>query len=168
MAYSTVVVMGVSGVGKTTVARLLADRLDVPFAEADDFHSPANVAKMSAGTPLNDADRGPWLRALGDWLRERDETGSGGVMTCSALKHHYRDVLREGSPGVFFLHLSGSRELLQERLGQRTNHFMPATLLDTQFADLEPLTPDENGAVLDVRATPEELTDRAVGLLKAG
>ncbi|MDT0344295.1 gluconokinase [Streptomyces litchfieldiae] len=166
MAYSTVVVMGVSGVGKTTVARLLAERLGVPFAEADDFHPEANIAKMSAGIPLNDADRGPWLESLGAWLREREEEGSGGVMTCSALKVRYRDVLRAGSPGVFFLHLHGTTELIAERIGQRAGHFMPPELLATQLADLEPLTPGENGAVLDVGPPPERLADAALDLLK--
>ncbi|MDT0444477.1 gluconokinase [Streptomyces johnsoniae] len=167
MAYSTVVVMGVSGVGKTTVARALAERLGVPFAEADDFHPPANVAKMSAGTPLTDADREPWLRSLGAWLGEREKEDSGGVMTCSALKRAYRETLRAGAPGVFFLHLEGSRELIEERLGRRTGHFMPPALLASQFADLEPLGAGENGAVLDVQPTPEELVDRAIEVLAA-
>ncbi|ONK09989.1 gluconokinase [Streptomyces sp. MP131-18] len=165
MAYSTVVVMGVSGVGKTTVARALAERLGVPFAEADDFHPPANVAKMSAGTPLTDADREPWLRSLGAWLGEREKEDSGGVMTCSALKRAYRETLRAGAPGVFFLHLEGSKELIEERLGRRTGHFMPPALLASQFSDLEPLGAGENGAVLDVRPTPEELVDQAIEVL---
>ncbi|WP_395293230.1 gluconokinase [Kitasatospora hibisci] len=162
----TVVVMGVSGVGKTTVARLLADRLGLPRAEADDFHPPANIAKMSAGTPLDDEDRAPWLRALGGWLRERAEAGTGGVVTCSALKHRYRDILRAACPGAFFLHLSGGTELVEDRLAHRTGHFMPPSLLASQYAALEPLGADERGAVLDVGPSPEELVELAVALLR--
>ncbi|MFE1317565.1 gluconokinase [Kitasatospora phosalacinea] len=160
-----VVVMGVSGVGKTTVARLLADRLDLPYAEADDFHPAANIAKMSAGTPLDDRDRLPWLRALGGWLGERSAAGSGGVVTCSALKRRYRDVLRAACPDAFFLHLSGSHDLVGDRMAHRTGHFMPTSLLDSQYAALEPLQADEVGTVLDVGADPETLVARAVAAL---
>ncbi|WP_051732706.1 gluconokinase [Kitasatospora phosalacinea] len=160
-----VVVMGVSGVGKTTVARLLADRLGLPYAEADDFHPAANIAKMSAGTPLDDHDRQPWLRALGGWLGERAAAGSGGVVTCSALKRRYRDVLRAACPDAFFLHLSGSHDLVGDRLAHRTGHFMPPSLLDSQYATLEPLQADERGTVLDVGAEPETLVTRAVAAL---
>ncbi|RPE35718.1 gluconokinase [Kitasatospora cineracea] len=160
-----VVVMGVSGVGKTTVARLLAARLDLPYAEADDFHPAANIAKMSAGTPLDDRDRQPWLRALGGWLGERAEAGSGGVVTCSALKRDYRDVLRAACPDAFFLHLSGSHDLIGDRLAHRTGHFMPPSLLDSQYAVLEPLQADERGTVLDVDAAPDTLVERAVAAL---
>ncbi|MEV6978265.1 gluconokinase [Kitasatospora sp. NPDC093806] len=162
----TIVVMGVSGVGKTTLARLLADRLDLPFAEADEFHPAANIAKMSAGTPLDDQDRAPWLRAVGAWLKERAEAGTGGVVTCSALKHGYRDILRAACPDAWFLHLSGGHELVEDRLAHRTGHFMPPSLLGSQYAALEPLGPDERGAVLDVGPTPEELVEKAVALLR--
>ncbi|MFC9329876.1 gluconokinase [Kitasatospora sp. NPDC057015] len=162
----TIVVMGVSGVGKTTVARLLAERLALPYAEADDFHPPANIAKMSAGTPLDDSDRAPWLRALGGWLGERAAAGTGGVVTCSALKRRYRDTLRASCPGAFFLHLSGGHELVGDRLAHRTGHFMPASLLGSQYAALEPLRSDERGAVLDVGPAPEELVEMAVELLR--
>ncbi|RKE18177.1 gluconokinase [Streptomyces sp. TLI_171] len=160
-----IVVMGVSGVGKTTVARLLADRLGLPYAEADDFHPAANIAKMSAGVPLDDQDREPWLRALGTWLGDRSRDGSGGVVTCSALKRRYRDVLRAGCPDAFFVHLSGSHDLVGDRLAHRTGHFMPPSLLDSQYATLEPLQADEQGTVLDVGADPETLVDRAVSAL---
>jgi gluconokinase len=163
-----VVVMGVSGVGKTTVAVQLAERLGLPYAEADDFHPPANVAKMRAGTPLDDADREPWLRALGAWLGERAEDGSGGVITCSALRRRYRDTLRAACPDVRFVHLSGSRDLIAGRMAGRSGHFMPVSLLDSQFAALEPLEPDERGVVLDVGQAPDQLVTEAARLLGGG
>lgn len=160
-----IVVMGVSGVGKTTVARQLADRLGIPYAEADDFHPAANIARMSAGIPLDDTDREPWLHALGDWLGTRADAGTGGVVTCSALKRRYRDILRAHCPGAFFLHLSGGRDLVGDRIAHRTGHFMPASLLDSQYAALEPLQADEHGAALDVGPTPETLVEKAAALL---
>ncbi|MGW4651851.1 gluconokinase [Kitasatospora sp. NPDC004289] len=163
----TLVVMGVSGVGKTTVARLLAERLGLPYAEADDFHPPANIAKMAAGVPLDDADRQPWLLALADWLGGRVAEGTGGVVACSALKRSYRDTLRSQAPATRFVHLTGDRALIGSRLAARTGHFMPATLLDSQYAALEPLRPDERGFALDVDHTPAELADRAADLITA-
>jgi gluconokinase len=145
---SPVVVMGVSGSGKSTVGAALAQRLRVPFADADDFHPPANIAKMTSGQPLNDEDRYPWLEAIGTWLRERCR--DGGVMSCSALKHTYRDQLRRHCPGTIFLHLSGLPEVIAKRQASRPGHFMPASLLASQFATLEPLRPDERGVVIDV------------------
>jgi len=160
-----VVVMGVSGTGKTTIGLLLAARLGVPYAEGDDFHPPANIAKMSAGTPLDDADRAPWLDAIGAWAHDR--AGLGGVVSCSALKRSYRDRLRTAAPGLLFVHLSGSRELIEDRMRHREGHFMPTALLDSQFATLEPLDADEAGAVVDVTGAPEEIAERAVGALRA-
>ncbi|MFJ5234980.1 gluconokinase [Kitasatospora sp. NPDC088391] len=160
-----IVVMGVSGVGKTTVARLLAERLGLPYAEADDFHPAANIAKMRSGVPLDDEDRQPWLHALGSWLGERSAAGTGGVVTCSALKRRYRDVLRANCPDAWFLHLSGTHDLVGDRLAHRTGHFMPPSLLDSQYATLEPLQADENGTVLDVDASPETLVERAAAAL---
>jgi gluconokinase len=154
-----VVVMGVSGSGKSTVGRELARRLDVPYAEADDFHPPANIAKMSAGHPLTDADRLPWLRAIADWIGSR---ASGGVVTCSALKRTYRDLLRSAPADVCFLHLVGARDVIAARLAGRTDHFMPPALLDSQFADLEPLAPDEPGVIVDVAGSPEEIVNTAL------
>lgn len=160
-----IVVTGVAGIGKSTVARLLAERLSVPFAEGDDFHSPAGIAKMSAGTPLDDADRQPWLESIGRWLHERDAAASGGVVTCSALKRRYRDTLRAACPDVFFLHLTAGRELLADRISRRSGHFMPISLLDSQLAALEPLGPDERGALLDAGPDPHTIVNAAVDLL---
>ncbi|MEU1283516.1 gluconokinase [Kitasatospora sp. NPDC005856] len=160
-----VVVMGVAGTGKSTVARLLARRLEVPFADGDDFHRPDSIARMAAGVPLDDGRRRPWLEAIGRWLRDRDAAGTGGVVTCSALKRRYRDILRAACPGAFFLHLTGGRELLADRIGGRTGHFMPLSLLGSQLAALEPLEADERGAALDVSPAPGVLVDAALDLL---
>ncbi|WP_425567002.1 gluconokinase [Sphaerisporangium flaviroseum] len=147
--------MGVTGSGKTTVGAALSRRLRVPFADADDFHSAANVAKMSAGTPLDDDDRLPWLRSVGAWLAEH--AVGGGVMSCSALKRAYRDVLRQAAPQVVFVHLHGEPELVRRRVAGRPGHFMPATLVASQFAILEPLQPDEHGLVLDLGRSVDQL-----------
>ncbi|MFF2352785.1 gluconokinase [Kitasatospora sp. NPDC058115] len=160
-----VVVLGVSGTGKTTVARLLAERLAAPFADADDFHRPADIARMAAGVPLDDAVRRPWLETVGRWLHEREEAGTGGVIACSALKRRYRDVLRAACPGAFFLHLTAGHDLLAERIGRRSGHFMPGSLLDSQLATLEPLEPDERGATLYVGQPPELVADAAADVL---
>ncbi|MBD0838014.1 gluconokinase [Streptomyces sp. TRM68416] len=160
-----VVVMGVSGTGKTTIGSLLAARLGVPYAEGDDFHPPANIAKMSAGTPLTDADRWPWLDAIGTWAHGR--AGLGGVVSCSALKRAYRDRLRAAAPDVVFVHLAGDRALIEDRMSHRQGHFMPAALLDSQFATLQPLQPDEAGVTVDVAGSPEEITERSVAALRA-
>ncbi|TQK69691.1 gluconokinase [Nocardioides sp. SLBN-35] len=142
------VVMGVSGSGKSTVGAAIAQRLGVPFGDADDFHPPANIAKMTAGVPLDDDDRIPWLEAIGRWLDEHDDRG--GVISCSALKVAYRDRLRAHAPRVTFVHLHGTREVIARRQASRPGHFMPASLLDSQFDTLEPLGPDEAGLVIDV------------------
>jgi gluconokinase len=158
-----VVVMGVAGTGKTTIGPLLAARLGVPYAEGDDFHPQANIAKMSAGTPLDDDDRWPWLDAIGAWAHER--AGLGGVVSCSALKRSYRDRLRAEAPGVVFVHLTGDRPLIEDRMTHRQGHFMPTALLDSQFATLQPLGSDEAGVAVDVAGSPEEITDRAAKAL---
>lgn len=159
-----VVVMGVAGTGKTTIGPLVADALGLPYAEGDDFHPAVNVAKMSAGVPLDDEDRGPWLDAIGEWAHGR--AGLGGVVSSSALKRAYRDRLRAAAPGVVFLHLTGDRELIEGRMAARKGHFMPTALLDSQFATLEPLQDDEAGVAVDVSGTPEEITARAVAALR--
>ena len=145
---SPLVVMGVSGSGKSTVGAALAQRLGVPFADADDFHPPANVAKMAASIPLDDDDRYPWLEVIGRWLAEHGR--HGGVMSCSALKRKYRDQLRRHCPQTEFVHLTGTPEVIAARQASRPGHFMPASLMASQFATLEPLGPDERGITLDV------------------
>lgn len=157
---SPIVVMGVSGSGKSTVGAAVAQRRRVPFADADDFHPPANVAKMTSGQALNDDDRYPWLEAIGDWLAEHCATG--GVMSCSALKRKYRDQLRRHCPDVVFLHLSGSPEVIAKRQASRPGHFMPASLLTSQFETLEPLDPDERGIAIDVDQSIDSIVDTYV------
>ena len=162
-ATRVVVVMGVAGTGKSTVGELLAETLGVPYAEADAFHSPENIAKMSAGTPLGDADRAPWLDAIGAWAHSR--AGLGGVVSCSALKRVYRDRLRAAAPGLVFLHLTGDRELIAGRMAAREGHFMPAALQDSQFATLEPLQPDEDGVTVSVAREPAAVVEQALAAL---
>jgi gluconokinase len=159
---SPIVVMGVSGSGKSTVGAALAQRLRVPFADADDFHPPANIAKMTAGQPLDDDDRHPWLEAIGDWLAKH--CGDGGVMSCSALRRKYRDQLRRHCPDVEFMHLSGTPEVIGKRQASRPGHFMPASLLASQFATLEPLESDESGIVIDVDQNIDSIVDNYVSL----
>ncbi|MFJ1750480.1 gluconokinase [Streptomyces sp. NPDC088116] len=159
-----VVVMGVAGTGKTTVGPLLAAALGVPYAEGDDFHPPENIAKMSAGTPLEDTDRWPWLDAIGTWAHGR--AGLGGVVSSSALKRSYRDRLRAAAPDAVFLHLSGDRPLIEQRMAERKGHFMPTALIDSQFAALEELGADEAGVAVDVAGSPEDITERAVAALR--
>jgi gluconokinase len=155
------VVMGVSGVGKTTVAKLLASRLGYEFAEGDDFHPPENVEKMSSGEPLDDGDRMPWLRSLAGWMRQKSDIGTPTVVTCSALRRRYRDVLRDGAPGIYFVHLVGEQSMLLDRMGKR-QHFMPPALLQSQFDALEPLEPDEEGVVVEVTGPPERIVDKVI------
>lgn len=157
------VVMGISGSGKSTVAGLLADRLGWELEEGDDMHPPANVAKMHAGTPLTDDDRWPWLDRVADWIHGRIAAGQPGIITCSALRRAYRDRLRRDDPGhVVFVHLSGSRETVGNRLTARTDHFMPASLLDSQIATLEPPGPDENALTVDVGRRAAEQVDEII------
>lgn len=165
---TAVVVMGVSGCGKTTVALALADRLGWVFAEADDFHPAANIAKMESGHPLDDDDRAPWLASIRDWLRERTTAGQDAVLTCSALKRAYRDVLRDGGPDVVFLHLVGDPETLAQRMGSRSGHFMPGSLLRSQLATLEPLGGGETGAEVSILLDPDAIVDEAVRALHLG
>lgn len=151
-----IVVMGVSGSGKSKVGAALAQRLRVPFADADTFHPEANVAKMAAGEPLTDDDRYPWLEAVGEWLAQHS---NGGVISCSALKRKYRDQLRTHCSRIEFLHLSGSPELIGRRIAARSGHFMPASLLKSQFDILEPLAADEDGVSIDVGNTVDAIIE---------
>jgi len=154
------VVMGVCGCGKSSVGDRLAERIGATFLEGDAFHSPANVAKMSAGTPLTDADRAEWLLQLMAEIRNARETGASLVLSCSALKRRYRDLLREGDPELRFAHLAGDRELIANRMLARINHYMPLSLLDSQLNVLEPLQADEAGITLDIRKDlPQLITD---------
>ena len=163
--------MGVAGSGKTVVGSAFARALggDVEFVEGDDYHSAENVAKMARGIPLTDADRAAWLEALAAKIREARDAGRGLVMACSALKRTYRDVLRGGDGGsdVQFIFLRGSRELIAQRLAQRRGHFMPPSLLDSQFATLEQPAPDEHAWVYDVRQSPKEIVDDLLARARA-
>jgi gluconokinase len=151
------VVMGVSGCGKSLIGTALARALDIDFVEGDDYHSAENVQRMSSGIPLTDDDREQWLGALAARLREAKDAGTGLVMTCSALKRSYRDVLLAGAGEVRFVFLRGSRALLAERMAGRRGHFMPASLLDSQLAALEEPAPDEHAWVCDIRESSGDL-----------
>lgn len=155
--------MGVSGSGKTTIGALVAHELGLPFVDGDSLHPVANIAKMAAGTPLNDDDRAPWLEIVG---KELASSANGLVVACSALKRSYRDAIRLQAPGAVFLHLDGTREVLGARLEGRSGHFMPTTLLDSQLATLEPLAEDESAVVMDISAPVPELVSDAVVRLK--
>jgi carbohydrate kinase (thermoresistant glucokinase family) len=152
-----VVLMGVSGCGKTAVGRALAAGLGVAFVDADDLHPPANVRKMSAGEPLSDADRGPWLDAVAQQMARAAAEGRGLVVACSALKRAYRDRLRRATPALRLVWLTGPTSLIRDRLAARTSHFMPVALLESQLATLEPPTTDERPLVADVSPPPEDL-----------
>jgi len=153
------VVMGVSGAGKSEIGSRLAAALNVPFLEGDSFHPPENVAKMSAGIPLDDQDRAGWLQALRNEIGAARERGEGLVLSCSSLKRRYRDLLRSGDPELRFAHLNGERTLLDQRMRTRPGHYMPASLLDSQLRDLELLQADEAGLQLDLTQTPQQLVN---------
>ena len=152
-----VVVMGVSGTGKSTLGRAIAERYGFTFLDADDFHPPENVEKMRSGIPLTDADRSPWLDRLSARLADACSTAEPVALACSALKESYRARLREGCPDLLFAFLDGTREVIAKRLGNRTGHYMPAALLDSQFATLERPAPGPQVLVLDCRRAPEDL-----------
>ena len=151
---AVLVLMGVSGCGKTTIGELLAERLLWPYEEGDALHPPANVAKMAAGHPLDDADRAPWLAKVADWVDARLDAGESGVITCSALKRSYRALIDRRGAGVEFVYLHGSRELIASRLAGRHGHFMPPTLLDSQFATLEEPGADEPAIRVEIGEPP--------------
>ncbi|MGD0019597.1 MAG: gluconokinase [Candidatus Limnocylindrales bacterium] len=156
----TIVVIGVTGAGKSTVMAALADRLRWTTAEADDFHSPANVEKMRSGHPLTDADRWPWLEAIAAWIGQREQAGESAIVTCSALRRTYRDLLRAGHPSVWFAQLVAPPAAIEDRVARRRGHYMPPALLSSQLETLEPLAPDEPGAAIPVgRPVPEIVSD---------
>lgn len=158
------VVMGVSGAGKTTVARELAARLGWPFEEGDDLHPAANVAKMHAGIPLTDADRAPWLHAVAAWIDAARAAGQPGIITCSALRRAYRAMVIGDRPNVRLVYLHGDPALLADRVSHRHGHFMPASLLASQLDTLEEPGPAERPLVVDVGRAPDEIVSAVVGL----
>ncbi|GIF12110.1 gluconokinase [Actinoplanes teichomyceticus] len=158
-----IVVMGVSGCGKSTIGQALADRLQVPYGEADDFHPAANVTKMQSGVPLTDNDRRPWLAAIAERIGAAGDKGL--VVSCSALKRAYRDVLRAPDPRTLFVHLVLTREVATVRVGGRAGHFMPSSLVESQFAVLEPLGPDENGIGVDATLPVDRILAKVLSRL---
>lgn len=158
-----IVVMGVSGSGKSTVGAALAERLGVPFADADDLHPESNRAKMAAGEPLTDEDRWPWLALVGQALAAASPTGL--VIACSALKRRYREAILAEAPSTQFVELEGSRDLLAQRMGARHDHFMPLSLLDSQLATLESLQPDEAGFIVGIEPAADEIVESIIGRL---
>jgi gluconokinase len=164
---SVLVLMGVSGCGKSTTGALLAGRLGWPFRDADSFHPPENIEKMSRGTPLTDEDRAPWLQAIAAWIDSRLVAGERGIVSCSALRRAYRDVILGGRRGVRLVFLKGDKALIATRMAARLDHFMPPALLDSQFATLEEPTPDERPLVVPVSPQPGEVVEtilRELGL----
>jgi len=159
--------MGVSGCGKSTVGELLAQQLGADFIEGDSLHPPSNVAKMAAGTPLTDADREGWLQTIAVRLGEAHSSERGLVASCSALKRSYRDILRTSAPDLRFVYLQGDFDLLGARVAGRSGHYMPASLLASQFAALEEPGPEENPITLDCRLEPQVLADQAYAALMA-
>src|SRR3954452_5399929 len=162
---TTIVVMGVSGAGKSTVAAELVARLGWAFAEGDEFHPPENVEKMRAGIPLDDEDRWPWLRRLAEWIGGHEAAGTSSVVTCSALKRAYRDVLCDGHPSVWFAHVTADPALIRDRLEHRSGHYMPASLLDSQLALLEPLSADEPGVASSGAGAPDAVVEDLLAAL---
>lgn len=165
MTSTHLVLMGVAGSGKTTVRDALHAALGWSVAEGDAFHPAANVELMRSGTPLTDEDRWPWLDLIVDWTRTEDAAGRDTLLTCSALRRPYRDRLREAPGRTVFVHLTAGAELLAARMAARTDHFMPASLLPSQLATLEPLDDDEDGLVVDVTGTPEQIAAEIVARL---
>jgi len=162
---TVLVVMGVAGSGKTTVAEILVSRLGWHFEEGDALHPQSNIEKMRAGHPLTDADRAEWLKRVADWVDERLENGQNGVITCSALKRSYRDLINRRGSGVVFVFLSGPKSTIARRLASRQGHFMPPSLLDSQLADLEEPGPDEPAIRVDIIGSPDAIAQRIVAEL---
>lgn len=165
MTPSVLLIMGVSGSGKSTAGENLAAEFGWPFRDADSFHPPANVAKMTAGLPLDDDDRWPWLAAIAAWIDERRAAGEHGIVTCSALKRRYRDVLLKDRPDVRLVYLAGDIDTIRARMGRRRDHFMPPALLDSQFAALEEPTADEHAVVVSVHPTARRVAEQILAAL---
>ena len=163
-----VIIMGVSGAGKSTIGTLLAEKLHWKFEDADSFHPPANVEKMRKRIPLNDDDRKPWLEAIAKRIDEILAAGEHGVITCSALRRRYRDILIDGRKGVRLVHLQGTEPVIARRMAARQDHFMPTSLLRSQFEALEQPTPDENPVVVSIEPSPIQIVDKIISELKAG
>jgi gluconokinase len=166
LAPHVLVVMGVSGVGKTSVAEVLVERTGWPFQEGDDLHPEANRKKMAAGHALDDEDRWPWLREVAQWIGAQEAAGHGGVITCSALKRSYRDLLRNGYRTILFVHLVADEDVLTTRITGRRGHYMPPSLLRSQLDTLEPLGSDEPGVTVDTEGDPEAIADRALEAIR--
>ena len=166
MRAAAIIVMGVSGSGKSTIGALLAERLGWPFADADGFHPPENVAKMAAGTPLTDADRWPWLDAIAAHIDAARKAGQPVVVACSALRRAYRDRLRAGHGDLLFLHLSGAPEVIAARQAARQGHFMPPSLMASQFATLEDPAAEADAVTVSVKASPDEVVEAALAHLR--
>jgi gluconokinase len=162
---TSIVVMGVSGSGKSTVAAGLVERLGWDFAEGDDFHPPENVEKMRSGHPLTDEDRWPWLRRIADWIGEQERAGRSCIVTSSALKRSYRDLLRDGHPSVWFAYVAAEAELIRERMEHRSGHYMPVSMLDSQLAILEPLQDDEPGDRISGAGNPDTVVAEIIAEL---
>jgi gluconokinase len=162
----SIAVMGVEGSGKSTIALALSERLNAEFFDADWFHSPAHREKMALGHSLSDEDRLPWLRSVGERLREESDQGRAVVAACSALKRSYRDLLREYVTDLFFVFLDGPLELVRSRIEGRTHDFAPASLLSSQFVTLEPLESDERGVRIAIEQTPDQQIDEIVASLR--
>ncbi|MGH1570067.1 gluconokinase [Methylobacterium sp. P31] len=166
-AAQVLVVMGVSGSGKSTVGALIAETLGWAFVDGDSFHTPEHVAKMQAGHALDDADRAPWLARIATWIRQRLAAGESGVVVCSALRRAYRDVLTQGSRRVRLVYLEGDKALIAGRLAERQGHFMSPRLLDSQFATLEVPSPEEHPIIVGITEPPQSIADRVVAQLAA-
>lgn len=159
---AAIIVMGVSGSGKSTIGEIIAEHFGLAFRDGDSFHPPANVEKMRAGTPLTDEDRWPWLAAMASWIAENRAAGRSVVLACSALKRVYRDALRDGHGDVRFVFLDGSKAEIAPRMAARKGHYMPTSLLDSQLATLEPPGPDENPVAVSIGGTPEAIAAAAI------
>ena len=166
VAPQVLVMMGVSGVGKTTIAKALDERLGWPFQEGDELHSKANVDKMASGRALTDEDRAPWLRAVAAWIEARQKAGEPGVITCSALRRSYRDAVTGGRPGIRVVYLRADRAVIAERLSQRQHHYMPADLLQSQLATLEEPTPDEHVLTVQVHGSVDDVVAEIMAKLR--